>query len=143
MSSLRLRSSLVAAVVGTALLSVTACSGDSPTATGSSSTSAAPEDVIAPPTEVAAGLRQLLTVSDQIVAAGTDKATAKAAVEQLEPIWERVEGAVRTHDLDVYVQIEEDLVLIAKAEKGDAPTATRGADDLRTQVDTYLASYPG
>ena len=142
MSSLRLRTPLAAALIGTALLSLTSCSDDSSTTTSSGS-SRAPEDVIAPAAEVAAGLRQLLTVSDQIVAAGTDKAKAKPAVEQLEPIWEHVEGAVRKNDLDVYVQIEEDLVLLAKAENGDADTAKRGADDLRTQVATYVASYPG
>jgi len=143
MSSFRLRAPLAAALVGTALLTFTACSDDSSTTTTSSSRGPAPEDVIAPPAEVTAGLRQLLTLADQVVAAGTDKAKAKAAVEQVEPIWGHVEGAVRKNDLDVYVQIEEDLVLIAKAENGDASTAKRGADDLRTQVNTYLASYPG
>jgi len=143
MSRLRRRAPLVAALVGTALLTFTACSDDSPATTTSSSSSPAPEDVVAPPAEVASGLRQLLMVSDQVVAAGTDKAKATSAVEQLEPVWAHVEGAVRKNDLDVYVQIEEDLVLIAKAEKGDAETAKRGADDLRTQVEKYLTSYPG
>ena len=125
------------------LLTLTACSDDSSTTTSSSSSSPAPEDVIAPAAEVAAGLRQLKTIADQVVAAGTDKDKAKAAVEQMEPIWEHVEGAVRKNDLEVYVQIEEDLVLLAKAEKGDADTAKRGADDLETQIDKYLTSYPG
>lgn len=143
MSSLRCRVTLAAALVGTALLSFSACSDDSSTTATSSSSSPAPEDVIAPAADVASGLRRLGEVSDQIVAAGTDKTKAKAAIAQLEPIWEHVEGAVRKNDLDVYVSVEEDLVLLAKAGNGDADTAKRGGDDLRTQIDTYLASYPG
>ena len=143
MSSLRLRVPLAAALVGATLLAITACSDDPSTTTASSSSSPAPEDVIVSAAEVAAGLRQLTTIANQVVAAGTDNAKAKAAVEQMEPIWQHVEGAVRKNDLDVYVQIEEDLVLIAKAENGDADTAKRGADDLQTQIDQYLASYPG
>jgi len=143
MSSLRRRVPLAAALVGTALLSFTACSDDSSTTATSSSRSPAPEDVIAPAADVASGLRRLGEVSDQIVAAGTDTTKANAAIAQLEPIWEHVEGAVRKNDLDVYVSVEEDLVLLAKAGNGDADTAKRGGDDLRTQIDTYLASYPG
>jgi len=143
MSSLHLRGPLAAALVGTVLLTFTACSDDSSTTATSSSSSPAPEDVIAPAAEVAAGLRRLGEVSDQIVAAGTDKDTAKPAIAQLEPIWEHIEGAVRKNDLDVYVSVEEDLVLLAKAGNGDADTAKRGGDDLRTQIDTYLASHPG
>ena len=138
MSSRHRRARLAAALVGATIFGVTACSDGSST-TSTRSSSAAPEDVIAPAAQVASGLRELVTVADEVVAAGPDKARAKAAAEKLEPIWEHVEGAVRKNDLDVYVQIEEDLVLIEKA----ADAAKRGAADLTMQVQNYLARFPG
>jgi hypothetical protein len=124
-----------------------ACSSDEKASTSSSSSSAAtttvPEDRITTDAEVAVRLKSLQTAAKAVVAAGTNAAAAKVAVEALEPIWEPIEGTIKKNDPDTYAQIEEDLALLERAADGDAASASTASDDLTKITDAYLAKHPG
>jgi hypothetical protein len=124
-----------------------ACSSDAKTTTTSTgsggSSTTAPEQKISSDADVAAGLKKLASAATDVAAAGTDKAKAQAAIDKLEPIWKDIEGTVKQKDPDAYTQIEEDLALLGKAAAGDAENAKKGAADMATTVDSYLAKHPG
>src|SRR5262245_48192451 len=107
-----------AAAVAMALV-VGACSSDSDTTSASSadrtdstksteSTSQAPEDVKAPAAEVTAGLKQIQVITGKLAqAVGSDKAQAEDLNEQIEPVWEHIEGTVKSNDAESYLTFED------------------------------------
>lgn len=103
-----------------------------------------PESLRAGDAEVATGLRALQTTATAVVAAAADKTKATELVEQLEPSWKPVEGAVKANDSATYLAIEDAFaVLEMAASAGDAVKAQEGADAIAKAVATYLAAHPG
>jgi ABC-type Fe3+-hydroxamate transport system substrate-binding protein len=102
-------------------------------------TAGSPESVLAPDTEVAAGLNALVKVADAI-AAIPDGTASKKASDGLEPVWSKVEGTVKKNEPDSYATIEEDLTLL---ESGAQAKTKSGAAELSKTVDGYLAKHPG
>lgn len=143
-----LRLARVAPVVLAAALtlgSITACGSDARTATSagsSASSSADPHTKISSDAAVAVGLRKMLTQAEEVVDAGSDKAKAEAAGDELHETWEGVEGTVKQKEPDAYAQIEEDLSLLRDVDK-DTATKDSAAHDLASTVDAYLAKHPG
>jgi len=140
---------LVAAVMAAMGLALGACGSDSG-GSGSASTSsssaattaassAAPEDTIAPDAAVSAGLAKLKAVGAR-VAAAPDGDSAKAAAEDLEPVWQPIEGTVKKNEPDLYLDVEDSF---QRLESGDLDNAKTGAQALSTAVDAYLAKHPG
>jgi len=125
---------------------VLACSSDakSTTSASASSSSAAPEDERASAADVATGLKGIDAIGKAMVAAGTDKLTLQAASDQIEPIWEGIEGTVKANDPDTYLAFEDTFAVLDKAaEDGDAAAAKTGSDKISATVTAYLAKYPG
>jgi hypothetical protein len=121
-----------------------ACSSDDSTG-GETDPSPAPEEVTTSAAAVATGLTAISgTVSDIADVAGTDQAAAEALVEEIEPVWEEIEGTVKANDPDAYVTFEDNFALIGTAvEEGDAQQAGSAATAVSDAVTAYLASYPG
>jgi hypothetical protein len=118
-----------------------ACGDDDKKAAATATTEAAeaPEDVIAPDSEVATGLAGLKDKAVE-VSKETDVAAAKKTAEELEDFWAPVEGTVKKNEPDMYSTIEEDLSLL---ESGEPAKTKSGADEMGETVDAYLAKYPG
>jgi len=124
-------------------LGVSACgdsdkTADTPPAT-TAAAAAAPEAQLAPDAQVTTGLKDLVTVAEDI-SKQTDEVASKKASEGLEPVWMKVEGTVKTNEPDIYATIEEDLSLL---ESGDQEKTKMGADEMSATVDAYLAKHPG
>jgi hypothetical protein len=102
-------------------------------------TTAAPEDVIAPDAQVATGLTGLKRLAAE-VGRETDTAAAKQKAAGLEGFWKPVEGTVKQKEPDMYATIEEDLSLL---ESGAADKTRTGAREMGDTVDAYLARHPG
>lgn len=134
----------VVAVALAVSLGVAGCSDDADDATVTTDAAAAPEDVRAPAAEVTTGLRQIETIASAVAAAGADTDAAKAQVEEIEPVWARIEGTVKANDEDAYVSFEDSFALLEKAaEEGDAARSQQGSADVAKAVSAYLAEYPG
>jgi hypothetical protein len=138
---------LLALAIGFTIVGA-ACSSDAAkTATaGSASASAsqAPEDRRATAADVTAGLDKINGITQQLAAAGTDKAVAQALDEQIEPIWSTIEGTVKANDPDSYIAFEDAFAVLEDASKaGDAIKTKQGADSVAATVTAYLAKYPG
>jgi hypothetical protein len=135
--SIGLRLAVVLAAVG---LFVGACSTDSDT-----ESKAAPEDKRATAAEVATGLAQIDTSAKAVAAqAGTDKSKANEASEQIEPVWEDIEGTIKANDKDSYLAFEDNFALLENAANdGDAGKAATAAAGVSRAVSEYLARYPG
>jgi hypothetical protein len=97
-----------------------------------------PESHIAPDAEVTAGLTALKGVSDK-VAAAADGAASKEAAEGLETVWRPIEGTVKKNEPDLYLDIEDSF---QRMESGDLDNAKKGAADMQSAVDDYLAKHP-
>jgi hypothetical protein len=112
---------------------------------GSPASASRPEDRRASATEVAAGLRQIATISAGIAdAAGTDKAKAEALDARIEPVWKTIEGTVKANDPDTYLTFEDSFAVLAKAaDEADATKARQAAETVAKTVDSYLGKYPG
>jgi hypothetical protein len=121
-----------------------ACSSDD-SAGGETNSSPAPEEVTTSAAAVATGLTAISgTVSGIADVAGTDQAAAEALVEEIEPVWEEIEGTVKANDPDAYVTFEDNFALIGTAvEEGDAQQTESAATAVSDAVTAYLASYPG
>jgi hypothetical protein len=117
---------------------VVAC-GDRERKAVATTTTAAPEDVLAPDAEVATGLGQLVKVAED-VSRQQDPAASRKASDGLEPVWMKVEGTVKKNEPDLYVTIEEDLSLLGS---GEAAKTKSGAAEMAKTVDAYLAKHPG
>jgi hypothetical protein len=129
--------------VGPGLLA--GCSGGSSTPAPAPA-ARAPEEIIAPPAKVKAGLQQIVALGDEAAAkVNSDGPAAKAAQEKIEPIWFMVEGAVKKNSRDLYLQIEDAQALLAQGVDGGPEArgkAITGAADQRAAVKAYLAQFP-
>lgn len=125
------------------MLGGVACSSDDPT--DETEASAVPEEVTTSAAAVATGLTAISkTVSGVADVTASDQAAAQALVDKIEPVWEEIEGTVKTNDPDAYVTFEDNFALIGTAvEDGDAAGAQSAADAVADAVSTYIASYPG
>jgi hypothetical protein len=149
----RTRSGAVAAGLTIALALVAgACSSDDKTtstqsaiAGSSEDESKAPEEVRAAATEVTAGLMQIRDTTARIAqAVGSDKAKAEELNDQIEPVWELVEGTVKANDSDAYITFEDSFAELKKAiENGDSAKAQRAVTTVATTVTAYVGKYPG
>ena len=106
--------------------------------------SQAPEDVKAPAAEVTAGLHQIQDITGQVAqAVGSDKATASDLNEQIEPVWQKIEGTVKANDSEAYITFEDSFAALGKAvDSGDSAKAQEAANTVATTVTTYVAAYP-
>jgi hypothetical protein len=150
----RMRSGAMAAMtIAIALaLAAGACSSDddstvTPAASAgpSENESKAPEDVRVSAAEVSAGLTQIRDLTAQAAqAAGSDKAKAHELHEQIEPVWEHVEGTVKANDSDAYITFEDSFAELGNAiDAGDSAKAQQAATTVATAVTAYLEKYPG
>ena len=134
------------ALAGAAALALLAGCGGGKAESGSASASAtAPEDKRVSAAEVATGLHRIDDIVRQVAgAAGTDKAKAADLTEQIEPVWQEVEGTIKANDQDAYIKFEDDFAQLEKAAReGDGSRASRAATDVSSTVASYLARYPG
>jgi hypothetical protein len=126
------------------------CSSSSGTSGGGASTASAPapapapEEVTTAPAAVAEGLRQIASVAAQVSAAGDARTTAKGLADQIEPIWQRIEGTVKANDQACYLALEDSFALISTgADAGDAAKVSQGVTGVGKAMADYLAKYPG
>jgi hypothetical protein len=124
------------------------CGNDSgsgpPAGAGTATTTPAPEDVTTSPAAVAAGLRQIATVAAQVAAAGTAKVKASSLADQIEPIWQTIEGTIKANDQNIYLAFEDNFALLTTgAEAGDTAKTRQGAAGVTKATADYLARYPG
>jgi hypothetical protein len=119
-------------------------SGSGASGAGSATTTPAPEDITTSPAAVAAGLRQIATLATQIAAAGDAKVKASSLADQIEPIWQTIEGTIKANDKDTYLAFEDNFALLETgAEAGDAAKTQQGATGVAKATADYLARYPG
>lgn len=127
---------------------LSACGGsshaDSP-AVGTEHGNFSPEDVHAPDSEVADGLGKLKDIVNQIGAsAASDNNHAKELQAQIEPIWESIEGTIKSNDSNAYLTFEDQFAVIGKAVAQQDDTSARAAAALvNSTANTYLAAHPG
>ncbi|MBV9140241.1 MAG: hypothetical protein JO115_04895 [Pseudonocardiales bacterium] len=95
--------------------------------------------------EVATGLRKIDQIAQEIAgSAGTDKAKAASLDGQIEPTWHLIEDAVKGHDPDTYLAMEDNFAVLEKAAgSGDAAAAAKGSAAISSAVRAYLTKYPG
>lgn len=120
-------------------------SNDPPGGSGGGTVSApAPEAVTTAPAAVADGLRQIATVAAQVLAAGDTKATATSLAEQIEPIWQKIEGTIKATDQAAYLAFEDSFALISTgAQSGDSAKVSQGVVGVTKAMTDYLANHPG
>jgi hypothetical protein len=132
---------LLGLAVFTALVAAGGCgSGES------GSEAKVPEDRRAPATEVSAGLKKIQGIAETTAAvtASGDRARAEDLNGEIEPQWQKIEGTIRANDKDTYLTFEDSFAVLEGAVKsGDAPMASKGAADVATSVQRYLAKFPG
>jgi hypothetical protein len=115
-----------------------------PAAVGSSTSVPAPEDVTTSPAAVAAGLRQIATITAQVAAAGSAKVQASTLADQIEPVWQTIEGTVKANDQDSYLAFEDSFALVETGAKaGDTAKVAQGVAGVARATAGYLAKYPG
>jgi len=141
------------AVAVTALgltLAAGGCSSNDKTTTtpnqgASARQSGAPEDVRAPDAAVAAGLKQIQDITGQVAqSVGGDKSKAKELNEQIEPVWETIEGTVKANDSSSYITFEDSFAALEKAvNSGDAAKAQQAAATVGVAATAYLKNHPG
>jgi hypothetical protein len=124
------------------LLAAGACSSDDDTKT-SGTTTTAPEEKISSDADVAAGLAKMKVSAAAVAAAGSDAAAAGTANDELEPVWEDIEGTVKKNASETYIAIEDSMALLSQGAEGDQEKAKQGAEDITAAIDDYLATYPG
>jgi len=148
----RTRSGAIAALtIALALLAGACSSNDKTTVTPAATAGAsedetkAPEEARAPASEVSAGLTQIRDISAQIAqAVGSDKAKANELNEQIEPVWQSIEGTVKANDSDAYITFEDSFAELGTAvDNGDSAKAQQAAATVATTVTAYLEKYPG
>lgn len=130
------------------ILGISACGGssshaDSP-AVGTEHGNGSPEDVRAPDSEVADGLGKLKDIVNQIGdSASSDNNHAKDLQAQIEPIWESIEGTIKSNDSNAYLTFEDQFAVIGKAvTQKDDTSAKTAAALVTTTADSYLAAHP-
>jgi len=146
---MRLRSAPAAVLLAGLLAGgvlVSACSSSSGGSSDATrSTSQAPEDVLVPNAQVAAGLANLGALVAQAgvqarAGADTVKDTANEAWEQ----WEKIEGRIKKNDIRAYLEFEDALSDVRTgAQDGDAAKVQKGATTIASLITTYLGQFPG
>jgi|SoiMetStandDraft_2_1073263.scaffolds.fasta_scaffold150307_2 hypothetical protein len=139
---------VVAALVASSVLLLACGGGDDDDASGSGSEPAAdaPEDLRASDADVATGLQEIDDLVDQVAGgvADDDDEAATEANEQIEPVWQEVEGTIKANDPDAYIEFEDNFALLGSAvDNGDADGAQTAADAVSGAVTAYLADHPG
>jgi len=124
-------------------LGLVACSSDDG-ATSSTTTTKAPEDVIASEREVTAGLASLRTLFQSARDAIASKsATVGSYPDQLEDAWFAIEGTIKKNDPASYISFEDALARINNAAtRGEVAEATKAVDAFNATADAYLAKHP-
>jgi hypothetical protein len=121
-----------------------ASDSDSPGSGTATTTAPAPESITTAPSATAAGLRQIAVVVAQVAAAGDAKDQASSLAEQIEPIWQKIEGTVKSNDQNSYLAFEDSFALISTgAEAGDTAKVGQGVAGVTKAIAEYLAKYPG
>ena len=95
------------------------------------------------PTTVSEGLKTIQRASEEIVAAGQDKAKAEEAARVVEPVWTLIEGTIKANDQEAYEAFEhalDDLSVAALA--GDTTQAEEAAGALSSTTKAYAAKFP-
>jgi hypothetical protein len=143
-----MRSGAVAASAVALALMAGACSSDdnkTETPNTTASASMAPEDQRASDAEVAAGLKQIEDLTGQIAqAVGSDKTKAEQLNEQIEPVWEEIEGTIKANDSESYITFEDSFAALGKAvDSGDTAKAQEQATTVAATSAAYLAKYAG
>jgi hypothetical protein len=94
---------------------------------------------------VAAGLQTIEDIaSESAKAAGNDGAKAEGLHAGIEPVWEKIEGTVKTNDSAAYVALEDNFTLLKIAAKAADPArASTASENLSEAVKSYLAKHPG
>ena len=94
---------------------------------------------------VAAGLQRIEDIaSNSADAVGKDDAKAEDLHAGIEPVWERIEGAVKANDSAAYVALEDNFTLLKIAAKtADPAKASTASGNLSEAVKNYLAQHPG
>jgi hypothetical protein len=136
-------------LAGSLILSVSACGSksdadDKQPAVGTEHGNQSPEDMRAPDDEVADGLGRLKDITNEIGnTASSDNNHAKDLQGQIEPIWESIEGTIKSNDSNVYLTFEDQFAVIGKAvEQKDDTSAKAAAALVAKTADTYLAAHP-
>jgi hypothetical protein len=110
---------------------------------GGASAGTAPENRRTTPAAVAAGLQQIDTIANGIAdSAGSDDATATGLDDQIEPVWQPIEGTIKSNDPNAYLTFEDNFAVLENAAKdGNAGRAKAAAAKVSAAVDAYLATY--
>jgi hypothetical protein len=140
----------IGTLAGALVLGLGACGGssshaDSNTpAVGTEHGNLSPEEVRAPDSEVADGLGKLKDIVNQIGdSASSDNNHAKDLQSQIEPIWESIEGTIKSNDSNAYLTFEDQFAVIGKAVTQKDETAAKTAAALvDSTADSYLAAHP-
>ena len=135
------RLAIVAMLVGPTFLG--ACTSDDSSNSDGGPTTTAPEERVATDAEVADGLAKMQASVAELVAAGPDTALAAKADDELEPVWQEIEGTIKRNEPDVYVDIEDSMSLLSSGVEGDEEKGALGAKDITTAIAEYLAKHPG
>jgi hypothetical protein len=134
-----------ALVLGTSACGSSKDSDSGQPAAGTEHGNLAPEDVHAPDSEVADGLGKIKGIVDEIgTTASADNTRAKDLQGEIEPIWESIEGTIKSNDSNVYLTFEDQFAVIGKAvSQKDDSSAKTAAALVAKAADAYLAAHPG
>lgn len=94
--------------------------------------------------DVAAGLKQIQSIAESTAkAAEQNGPKAEQLTEGIEPVWEKIEGTLRSNDKDAYVKLEDNFTLLKiGAKAGDAARAATASENVAAAVTSYLGKYP-
>jgi hypothetical protein len=94
---------------------------------------------------VTAGLKKIeASAKDVAERVATDNAKAKEAAEQIEPLWQKIEGTIKANDKDTYLAFEDNFALLETAAKeGDVTKAQRASAGVSKAITDYVRKYPG
>ncbi|AFZ15077.1 hypothetical protein Cri9333_4290 [Crinalium epipsammum PCC 9333] len=132
-----------------ALLTLTACNSQQPTADNNSPAPAAPASPSASPQAASAGKDNLTEmkgyVTEAVTAVKADNfAKAKQEYKEYDEKWEAVEDGVRTKSQDAYIKIEKDMTQVTntlvKPAKPDKTKATAALNALSKTLDANASS---
>ncbi len=129
-----------------ALLTLTACNSQQPTADNNSPAPAAPASPKAAPAAAKDNLTEMKGYVTQAVTAvkANNFAKAKQEYKEYDEKWEAVEDGVRTKSQDAYIKIEKDMTQVTntlvKPAKPDKTKATAALNALSKTLDANASS---
>jgi hypothetical protein len=132
-----------------ALLTLTACNTEQPTADNNSPVPAPSKSPSASPTTATAGKDNLTEMKGYVTEAVTavkanNFAKAKQEYKEYDEKWEKVEEGVRTKSQDAYIKIEKDMDQVTntlvKPAKPDKAKATAALNALSKTLDANASS---